>query len=471
MNGKKTINLLLVLIVISYLFVGCSTPENKDDIEKIGVAQDTNTNDQINPVSTVLKGIDLSGAKSLFISSKPQNLAPQLTKSISLNKSTSNIGEMDAIIYKVMADGSIQEAEYIYGDLNETETDTTKNTTLIKDTVPIYIENINNDYMLVIHGKALSGQPFDWIAEQTFLVRKKDGATFDFGMTARLCCQYPTAKLVQTDSAGNLYILLTPSSSNDEPFGVYKISFSADTINKQLVSIQNDSMYHFVVDSLGNLAYMTNQSRRYIKAIGGLVTLPGKDAWLASFFLNDLNGTILYYNGASTDPVRYYRVDAKNYTLSYYGTSTLTTRNLYESVEPHIIKNKKSVIMKNWNSDVFVEVLNKEEELREIPISTFNFKDVSHITSSDNYYYVVGESIDSNITLIKIDPIDDSYTTLLSGTYDVTSLTVSSDDQVVFKGLRYSDAVNVTATISTTGKVTIIDDATYNEVTTLVQVN
>ena len=101
----------------------------------------------------------------------------------------------------------------------------------------------------------------------------------------------------------------------------------------------------------------------------------------------------------------------------------------------------------------------------------FDFLDSSSrkiVKNSEDYYYVATKSGE----IIKVNPLDDTYSTLLDpGDYDIYKMAVSADNSVIFNALRMSDGKKVLARISSLGVLEILDETLTKDIVLLEKLN
>ena len=120
------------------------------------------------------------------------------------------------------------------------------------------------------------------------------------------------------------------------------------------------------------------------------------------------------------------------------------------------------------SGDALFEVYNEETKtVRKIPYSTFNLTNSKVSKASSNYYYIAGVSTSTKSVLVRINPVDDSFTTLLNGTYDIYKMEIDSDDKVTFNALSLIDGSIVIGTVDANGDTEILETNLEEEVVIL----
>lgn len=408
MNHKLSAIALIIYSLL--LFWGCSV-------------DGTNTSG-----TNVLSRLGIEDATNLFI-------APGSSQALSLRAaSTTNK------LFKITETGYIQEVTCF--DENENEITITN--------LPTAIYDVNTDFIIVS------------FSNSSYLVRKSDGAVFsleNLGQPYTGINGFLNDKIIKTDSLGNIYYLVNNrliKINTTNPNNLSKIDYSPDT----------DIIDNFVVTSDGNAAYSyttdinQNLSGRIRKSNGGLYNLgTNRILWIGldskikntDFGSNDVN-TVTF----DTD---------LNVNLS---TVTGLLEPIYQYSSYLLRFPTKTLII---GPDSINEVENgSTPRIVNIP----QLKTRAIAGNSNSYYYVSGTDNSDNPILLKINPSNDSVITLLPDNsiyYDISKMTVSSNDLVIFSALRMSDGVKIIGEIDSTGTVTIIDETLNTELVVLERIN
>lgn len=220
----------------------------------------------------------------------------------------------------------------------------------------------------------------------------------------------------------------------------------------------------------------SNQFTRVKSGAGSLRNISGSDFWAAP----DGNFYYTTYTNWSNHTI-------KKVSFSESGSSSVSDyASLPQGVYVQGLWNSfkftfadRIIIAYGYNADV-VEVYNPINTPKVIngyqystqPLSRFPLARIDKATQSENYYYLAGQDADGNSVLLKVDPIDSSYTNLIDGAeYSMYTMDASSDDEVTFSALRLSDGAKVTGNISAAGEIAIIDAAGNTEPVALVRLN
>ena len=133
-------------------------------------------------------------------------------------------------------------------------------------------------------------------------------------------------------------------------------------------------------------------------------------------------------------------------------------------------KNKNRIILLADGSAYpeFYEVYNANTNtLKKIEASSVGLNKIKFGISSDDYYFLVGTDSSNNSTLVKIEPTDYSYETLLSdGTYDIYNLSISNEE-VIFNALRMDDGAIILGKIASDKTISILDENLEEQITVL----
>jgi len=299
---------------------------------------------------------------------------------------------------------------------------------------------------------------FDWGSKQSEFPFFNDYSSF-------------STKHILNDSYGNIYFLIPAiffGAGLHDPTK-YSVSIRKITVTDinnvtiSTVSAQNDYVTSFGVDQYGNIAYSgyeddrkMNSLARYRGYNGGFEALPYASS--GTLFWTGFNGKLYYSRDGISE------ITPTPYTVTQYSTISPYGNTLLK------MKSKGRILLLGDTSGV--EVYNHTTQTAsEIKYSTFGMQSVkSNIAAaSDNYYYLAGIS-GTKYVLVRVNPDDNSYTTLLNGGYDIYKMTVRGNDTVVFNALRLSDGAIILGEISKAGTLTVLDETLHEEITVLVRI-
>lgn len=382
--------------------------------------------------STSVKNMkfDFSNAKGVF-------LAPG-----SNTKSTENTSNK---IFKITEDGYVLEVQI--------EDENGKDVT--SKQVPIDIRVMSLDYIDILFE---SGE---------YLVRLSDGAAFSFdGATPKNRKPYPDYDGEEFSSNGSEIIYIT---ENDELIALDVVN--PNSLSYKLLSASGDKVDSFCADSDGNVIYSSNDGGnnrvlRYRNASTGFELLPGAYENITTHFWTDPNDEdICFYNSANN---YIQQITTNPFHVDNFGNNEplggMYIHNLLK------IQNKNHVIAIS-SSEYIYDLYNNNRDVRSILITTFGLRSLKFGAASDNYYYVFGLNDAGKANLLKIDPIDDSYEVLINGSYDISKLDVSPNDEIIFNALSMADGKNVIGEIDPSGNINIIDETINSQVTVLERIN
>jgi hypothetical protein len=397
---------------------------------------------------STLSIIDITDAKSLFI-------APD-------GASISRAAAGEDRIFKITEDGYVQEVNYF--------DDSGNRVTSVKQ--PRNIIALNEDFILIGFGGAgiVSDLfPFD-PRNDNYLVNIHTGAayiypsmeqtnTFSYSNLPYNIGEIKTS--IKADKIGNVYFI--NDSSSDRPNRLKKLSLTNTTV--QTWSVLTDQVLSFGVDGDGNLAYYGQNDSgepvyRYKKASGDLEN----PFFSSSLFWQGLQGELFCLEGSQIKKFEANPYVAVNYGASIFGGFSQITR-----MEK---KNKIIALGENMGENALYEVYNTSSDPRVIPLSNFNLGSAKSLASSDDFYYLVGRDMTNKEVLVKINPEDDSYITLLDGDVyaEIYKLVASSQDVITFNALKMPKGTVVLSTIDTAG--TIKELAAFeSELTVLQRIN
>lgn len=429
-NRKFWIGMLVIALVFSMAVVGC------DD-------GSTNGNGN-NGKKGNLSKLDIVGATNLFIAPVSVARNARAAGDSSVNK-----------LFKITEDGYVQEVTYTYED--EDGNPVTSTETLSPSSIIV----LTDDYLIIGFGY-----------NNNYLVNSNTGACYIYTNDFPPSDQSKTywKERIGEDKNGNIYFI----SSN----GVVKLSITdINNVTLTTASAPNDSVTYFGVDHDGNIGYQghdsgNNQVLRYRKNNGGLEVLPGQTNFYTPFWTG-FNGKLYYYNSSIPDGVIFFsdivEISSEPYSVIDYGTNNWGDGFNTGIGIDNLLRIKTSKRIIGYNNSGAVELYNEQtNKATGIPISTFGLVSIKFGIASDEYYYLAGTSIGTpKSVLVKINPINNSCTTLIDGGYDIYKMTVGSDDVITFNALQMSNGAIVVGQVSSLTNFEILDVTLTEEVTVL----
>lgn len=408
--------------------------------------------------NSVLKYLDLSNAKSLYISGGSGTSA---NKADGISASVSD--PYHKKIFKITDAGYVEEVKYLNGEKKEIS--------ILYE--PCAIEKINDEYIFVGFGINLLN------ISSGYLVRKSDGAVFDMknaGMPRDRMTGFNT-KIFSTDKKKNIYYLSIRNSWSHFSgiiTELIKINLeNIDSLSSQVVSASTDYVTGFDVDANGNLIYTgqiisdnNNTSMpsfiRIRKNNGGLKNIND----CKGTYWSGLDGNIYYYGNQQNEgyPIKKISIDEEyNISESVYGFLQNTTSGYKLELKNRILMIDNSIS----------EVYNPSANPRYVSLAGLTLKTVTAANSTENFYYIAGTDSSNNTILIKVNPEDDSWTNLLpDNNYEVYTFTASETDGITFNALRMSDGKKIIGKVGINGgAVTVIDEESNAQISYLERIN
>ncbi len=388
--------------------------------------------------NSTLTTMGIANASNLFI-------APSSSSRNARSASNENA------LFMITEDGYIQEVTYFdeYGS------------EIIMSYTPSNLYNVNTDFVIV-----------EFNTFNGYLVRKSDGAVFllDGIGTPTNNAQswnFINAKKVQTDDNGNIYFETELIDSSNYRRKVIKIDITdPNQLSKSDYTPDIDNVSAFELTSEGHLAYSygsDSNNNRVKKSNGGLYNLPD----FVSYWIG-LDGKIKYQKSDyEPSTVVTVTIDSNDFSVS---TSEITgDLHYFQSVQNSLIKFDDRVIAVSTGNEYIQELENPSNSPRKITLSEID--DIDLVCASSDFYYLSGKD-GNNPLLLKVDPSDDSVEILLAeGLYDIITMSVSSDNKVLFNALRMSDGVKIIGEIDSKGKVTVLDETLNTEIVILERIN
>lgn len=424
--------------------------------------------------NSVLKYLDLSNAKSLYISGgsgTSANKADGISASVS--------GPEHKKIFKITDSGYVEEVKYLNGEKKE----------IAVYNQPVAIYTINKDYIFVGFGYSATS------ISTGYLVRKSDGAVFDMKNAGvpnmNTNNDWKNASFFRTDKKNNIYYRIYDYSNGNSLQKIIRVDLSGvDSLVGETVSPSTDSVYVFDVDKDGNIIYNgysasdTSQGiKRIRKANGGLknvdsiynynywVGLDGCIYYLDDYQSGGWNSTTQQYENSGYT-IKKVTIDA-DYNVSESDYGLLSNNNIYRSSSYKIeIKNRIIIVTTNSSGNIF-EVYNQSASPRNFSYAGLTLKSVTAVNSTENFYYIAGTDNSGNTILIKVNPEDDSWTNLLpDNNYEVYTFTASETDGITFNALRMSDGKKIIGKVGINGgAVTVIDEESNAQISYLERIN
>jgi hypothetical protein len=403
---KKT--LLLLLCAASLLLIRCGN----------------------DPSSTKLPKLNITDATSLVVYGDNSNA----------RLSTSTDGEL----YKVTTEGGIEVVKFI----NDNGSDAKGS----MDIDAIY--EIDNDY-LVMNGDFRAGN------QQLFslLVRKKDGAIFDFGnpyqvdQSPKYCGSMGP---YQSDGYGNAYYNFAG--------GIVKATLTEDTeISISDYTYTGQFASNFAIDAKGNCIYTSlNDNVKVRKYTGGMTEFGySRNYWVGA------NGKIYYVGNGPTTTINTLTVNDDG-TVS---EDTVWTSPSWETSGFYGANINSTYLIRQNNSTLFIDsgVISKFNEDTNMLsyYSLFPMSDLKKIVHSVRNFYVA-----DGTKLFKVSLQDYTYKSILTeGQYQIYNMSVDENDLLQISALRYSDGKKILAQIDNGGVFTVLDEETNQAATILQRLN
>ena len=379
---KKMIKVYVALAAIATLAFGlfsCSGGGN--DVNPLALYS------PLTPLnSPTLKYLDLSNAKSLYISGGSGTSA---NKADGISASAS--GPDHKKIFKITDDGYVEEVKYLDADKKE----------ISIWNEPCVIEKINDDYIFVGFGYGGFSPNVGWDTVSSYIIRKLDGAAFDMKNTGTATIHdensetWKNASNFHTDKNNNMYYI-----SCDQNFfhKIVRVDLSGiASLAGTTVSPSTDDIYCFDVDKDGNIIYYgysvlvsNNKFKRIRKSNGGIKNISVRnDYWIG------LDGCIYYNTNEGQVKVS---IDAEgNLSESSYGTNTDLFFFPHSSYKLDL-KNRIIIVYDGYINEVY----NPSANPRRVSLAGISLEKIFAANSTENFYYIAGADNSGNTILIKV---------------------------------------------------------------------
>lgn len=433
----KTI-LIGLFIAMNALFTACGS----DDAQQLGF-------------------VDVSGARYLFSGT------PAPRASLSLVSQVNPLRQVEgdnstSTLFKIKDDGSVEAVQYRDKDGNE----------MASPRSPIAVYSLKrSDYLIMVFADDWSDAGNCYLADG-YLVRKSDGAAFSMSAAGVPCIpdgHFSNARVVYEDTAGNIYFLKSAqyrdyvAAQNPDPLMrnnnriAVKINISdPNSITAEYFTPTDADVIAFAVDSAGYALYKSfpvNDPRGPVESSNTRGKSPsGAIQPIAGCypFWAGLDGELYCSMGKQL-----VKVSHSDWSASNYG-APLTTELAYMSgaFTYHWLETETKIFLAN--SSALFEIFNSEQSPKEL--SSLDMT-IAHTGVSGTSLYVAGTDATGKSVIKKIDTQhENSVTTVFSGLYDIYKMSVGTGDELVFSGLRLSDAKKILAKISAAGELTILQE-------------
>lgn len=390
------------------------------------------------------------------------------SQSSSSLKSPSDSNDGEVTFYKITVDGSFEEVKFVNADGSDLGDDQAE--TYIRVDV---IYDLNDDYLLLRGDFSV----WDTIGNNqdytSLLVRKSDGAIFNFGNYIINSSNDPLCPAFQTDGQGNAYFLLGN--------GFYKLDITNP--NKLVISEYSPpGQYIFfiggladnggLIDNNGNLIYCPESGNTRIKKADGGIIFPEKNGEQVSFltYWKGNNGKI--YGVLSED--QEYSINKIEISENAQVTELIRNNMIglldgFHRIFSAVRKSNSIVFI--YGSATCIEFFENTNRLDKHEISELESVEMEKIVHSDTYFYFTCSTSMGSL-LYKVSLTDFSYEKILDGVdYEIYSISVSASDVIQFSGLRFSDGKKVFCEIDANGNLTTIDEEQNREGTVLFRLN
>ena len=409
-------NLLLIIGLISIGILLTFSNCQKEIVDDNPITPQDSTNN----TKKELKFLDIANAKSLLI--------------LNSGGKKNNSGNL---LFKITDEGYVIEVPYIdqFGD------------TMTNTFSPMALFSLSDSFMTI---------GFEDFGK--FLLRKSDGAIFKGSDKLPTSLANPDRPDIfrGQDSIGNIYYVY-----NEE---IIKLDVTdPNNLTISTISAPGDQVKSgFVVDKYGNLAY----NQRYRHYTGGFENFNQvSPEW------TDLNNDFIYGRDMKVGTTCWGKI------CRIIGTSPLSFENYGDSTfsvncASHIVKIKSKNKVIGEGCGFVYELFNQTGEPSKIPISYFNITVTKNLTSSDNYYYLIGTDEYLQSKLIKVDPNGHTFTNILTtGAFDIYNIIVNDSDEIQFYALRMNDGKRILAEIDNEGTIKVLSVLDGSTVTALERIN
>ena len=419
----------------------------------------------------VAKKYDISNADSLYIIDENSSTNPAIRRGFS------DIAGIEIFIKKMKSTNTVEkpvEVEKVEVTYEDVELNSTQAATYTAPSLyPYDIINTDENYLISRYNDGLNEYGNQSYPDTTYIVKKSDGSiSKNIGRIE----ENGFGDDAIGDGLGNFFGLRADDGSIYNSLYLFWLENDGN-VNGTKISYEGDKVSSFIVDKLGNVLYYgltgdygnTKAIGRYRDINGTFYNLPESLYSIQPYAFVDYNGFMVLAYVDTNVNWKTVIVDVFNNNYFDYNSTTAIDGRI-EYIKK--VKNKKTIVAKvntgQYYSDISVV---RSETFAIVNIDArdnYNLSSVSLLESSDNYFYLCGDDKTTNKnTLLKVEPENLSYTTLTSGDYNITSLSVTTNDIVTFEGIRLSDNKKVLGEISSNGTINIADEIENKKILSL----
>ena len=335
-----------------------------------------------------LVAFDISGAKSVFISSSTSTLYSHGLNSI--QKSSEN--QNGSAIWKILENNSIQKVNML--DKNK------KKISLLQygnELVPVVISAVNDNYFVV--GFMDSSRGNSICVDFACLVRKSDGAIFklkSLPYVENMENSIFNENLFKTDNLGNMYYLAHDDFYSNRKF-IVKVSLSS--FSSTIVTPSTQDIQYFNVDDSGNIIY-SGTSTSIFDHISRIRSAAGSYSVLPIEYLrlvwHGLDGALYYIDNLDVKRINPSTLESETYGILPGGQSWYSVNDISYCF--------------NFNdctyclgSNGLTEVYNSSATPRFIPYAGVSMSyTIPKYCLTEDYLYIAGKDSLQNYILIKV---------------------------------------------------------------------
>lgn len=458
-----------------------------------------------------LSNIDISGARSLYISREPVSVSGVSISSTNAQNKLYKITDIgsEAVSYTDVNNNTSYGVSW--GDpcciMNSVDCPGCDNSHCYETIYPIAIYNVSALYTIILFGKDHGNNYYE--TKVGYIVRNIDGAAFnlqtqddisggqnnqdncwcgfDYGLPLARSGwwwsnHWKNDNAIKTDTSANIYYIGRHKGSSSYCDGynvIYKVTTIEGGVGKIRVTPTTDTVESFEVDKDGNVVYRSNlisggsntERRRVITPSNVSSDIYFDDIYSGFVYWRAADNSVYYLDGPWNDRAIYKVTPGEVNNREYYmDVDDSFHVNYYDS---HLVNSgNKTLIIDASNNRKASEVYNPIDTFQQRDLST-DFSTITSVAFSSNNYYISG--LDSAVQKIKRYPFSDiaaAHTPVVQS-YDVYRMLIDEYENVMFTALRMSDSKKVLGFITDpyTGPVTILDASLDAELITLEQIN
>lgn len=450
MKGHTPIGAIALAII--FIFNSCTDEENP-----LNGGNETGTREFV---------LDIKDASNLLV------LNDASKKSVSEENSGN--------LYKITYDGELEKVSFINADTTLTDTSNVTSHIEVESIIRASDEYlVFTGYFYLAEGnRYLEDQNGNLMRYQTILIRIEDGAIFDLDDVIDLkTFHYKGRKILPNDSLGNFYYSNGPQ--------IFKLDVSnPDELFKEVISPEGVFSTYFEINNRGDLLYLAGSDGmglRIRRSNGSIIDLSHILGLKTYQFWKGLDGEFYISDYFDDDSIfNFLRVTVNDSSVNSEAVITMSKHNPEDennflvgnflsgfATATHKHLTEESIVFATPWGSYGIEFFEKEKIIKGFGFLEPGTNFITNLLyASENIYLASG------LHILKIPR--DTYVAedlIPPSSYEIFSMELINDDEIVFSALRFQDGKKVIGTVDSNGSIRILEEEMNAEVILLERIN